>query len=284
MHTAHGIRTPKKLIDKTFFTNALQNGLREQRIEIKQIIYTLGNETSDSYCSQSFRFYLIYSKHGQIDPESIYVILRTFHETYGETDMTIMFNQVKWMGEEIIPQMEIMFNDVKFAPICYYASKNPMLGAVFEDMGRFGYEMAHRSNGLDEDHATLILKKQFHAATMVFAKKRPTMVNNFVKRSLVGRTIINEYTWFYKTIYKYFAYQIDIISQCEGFEQITDKLLKYHTNSYSWQPKTQRQRDQSSQSWSLRFGQCPMQIRSTIQTGRSCVFRIWAQFLRKPWN
>lgn len=231
METANCIRAPKQL-DETFFANALENGLREQGLSVKNVLLTLGNEKSDSYCALSFRFFVYYAKRNQFDPDYMYLIVKTYSEQYGATDANIAFNKEKCFFVDVLPQLEILFNDVKFSPNCYYATKDPIKACVFEDLGERGFTMAHRDCGLDEDHTKFVLKKlaQFHAASMVFAKMRPTIMNNFRKRSLVDRVFINQWTFFHKTVHRNLGFQIKLVSTWEGFEKITKKLQEYHDN------------------------------------------------------
>ncbi|XP_055845194.1 uncharacterized protein LOC129911419 [Episyrphus balteatus] len=231
MHTANGERVPKEF-DKAFFANALQNGLLEQNLEVKKIKFSSGNENTDTYCEQSFRVILTYAKIGEINPNAITVILKLYSNKIGLCDSVTAFNKEKWFFTEILPKFEILLNDIKLFPNCYYVSNTPMPSMVFEDVGRFGFQMANRIGGLDERHARLALKKlgQFHATSMVFAKKRPAMMTNYKQRGIVDPTLLNSSTYFYKTLHRNLGYQIEIISKCEGFEDITKKLKEYHND------------------------------------------------------
>ncbi|XP_055842780.1 uncharacterized protein LOC129909734 [Episyrphus balteatus] len=226
-----GISAPEHL-NKSYFENALQNGLHEQSIQVKNIKFTSGSGDGDNYCSQIYRALIVYSKADQENPDdeiSVIVKVMPSNEGLNFLDKMNVFNKEKWLIMDILPQFEILLDDVQFAPRCYYSTYSPLETLVLEDMNRFGFHMVNREIGLDERQAKLTLKKlgQFHASSMVYAKKRPSMMQHYNK-GLLDPEAIKPPTSLYKMLYKHLAYEIKISSKWEGFEKITEKMKEFY--------------------------------------------------------
>lgn len=223
-----------ELLDKVFFKNALENGLHEHTIVIKQMEFSSGSGDGENYLSQIYRVLVKYTKTaGQVDADEISVIVKVMPQVEGIDfiDEMNIFNKEKWILLEMLPQFEMLLKlqDIQFAPRCYYTTNSPRQTLVLEDMDPLGFQMVNREIGLDERHAKLALKKlaQFHATSMVFAKKRPSMMQHFNK-GLLNRDAIKPSTSIYKIFHKHLAHEIKIVSKWEEFEDILPKLQAFY--------------------------------------------------------
>lgn len=56
---------------------------------------------------------------------------------------------------------------------CFFTSREPIQTIVFDDLNQYGYKLANRQNGLNEEHCVVILKKlaKFHAASMILIER-----------------------------------------------------------------------------------------------------------------
>lgn len=233
MHVqSNGIAYPTAF-DEQFFAEALEHGLHESKIHIQSVSYEMGSAPGENYCSQIFRISVEFKRKTSKTLESISLIIKCLltGESVDFLEYMDCFTKERTMYTRILPVMEILLDNTKLAPICYYTQKLPTGFYVFEDLKAADYTLASREKGLDLNHCELVLKKiaQFHAASMVFAQKVPSIFQSFTEGLLGKNAVIGS-----STLRKMFEGNLEelitVSKKWPEFETITPKLQKYLNN------------------------------------------------------
>ncbi|XP_037939495.1 uncharacterized protein LOC119672477 [Teleopsis dalmanni] len=166
--------------NEEFFIKALKSTYGDD-IKINNIEFKLISGSGDNYCSNVYRFHITF-KAGTND------------ETLTETlivkdllDIIVKSNTKEFdMYEKVLKKLESIVNEsittadkkIKFAPECYLLTREFGETYVFEDLNAKGYQTVDRWKGLSESQCFATLKKlaEFHAASMIFAKKHPDLI------------------------------------------------------------------------------------------------------------
>ncbi|KAM7347472.1 uncharacterized protein ACRADG_007038 [Cochliomyia hominivorax] len=224
-------------LNKEFFVTALEEGLREVKVNIHEINFTWGSNPGDNYCSSIYRVLIDYdTDFGQDDPkekQQISLIVKTIpitSETQFLEDVGV-FVKEKLTYWDVLPRLAILSNGDKFGANCFYATKSPVQTIVFNDLKVDGFTVASRQDGLDWNHSTLILQQlaKFHATSMVLAKKDPAITKRFQKGMLCEETVLKTDT-FFQMFGGYLGQLVKSSSTWPGYQNISNKLQKYYNN------------------------------------------------------
>lgn len=219
--------------DEHFFTEALEHGLHESTINIDSVSFEMGSAPGENYCSQIFRVRVEFKRKNSKAQESISLIIKCLltGESVDFLEYMECFSKERTMYTRILPVMEILLNNTKLGPMCYYTQKLPTGFYVFEDLNAADYTMANREKGLDLTHCELVLKKiaQFHASSMVFAQKMPSIFQTFTE-GLIGKTAVIGSASLRNIFEGNLEELIAVSKKWPGFENITPKLQKFLNN------------------------------------------------------
>lgn len=109
--------------------------------------------------------------------------------------------------------------------------KRPVQTIVFEDLNEGQYVLASRQKGLDFDHSKLMLEKlgQFHGVSMVMLKKDPQITRHF-KTGMLSVDLLTDPQSYLKKEGHLLTTLASIVSQWEGYENISKKIMRYSKN------------------------------------------------------
>lgn len=104
-------------LNKEFFENALEDGLREPSVKIKDLKFTLGSECGENYCSRIFRVFVSYVVGDAENMENKSLIVKSIpiYEYNKFLEELAMFEKEKVFYYDILPKMEILLNNSKIA-------------------------------------------------------------------------------------------------------------------------------------------------------------------------
>lgn len=171
------ISEPPKYLNEDFFKAALEDGLRDMRVDIKKIIFAESNSGGgENYCSKIYRARALYrSSKRQLD-EELALIVKSIAITPATQflEELAVYLREKIFYFDVLGKLEVLIGDgSKFGAKCFYTTREPIQTIVFDDLTQYGYKLANRQSGLNEEHCVVILKKlgKFHASSMVLVEK-----------------------------------------------------------------------------------------------------------------
>lgn len=229
---SNGISYPPSL-DETFFTEALEQGLNESKVDLKEVSFEMGSAPGENYCSQIYRVSVTFIRKSCKTPEKLSLIIKSLLTGESVDFMEYMdcFSKERHMYTKIVPYMEVILNNTQLAPICYYTQKLPNGFYVFQDLNAIDYILADREKGLDIQHCELVMKKiaQFHAASIVLARKIPNIFKNF-NEGLIGKTAVIGSASLRSIFEGNLEELVCSSKKWPGFEKITPKLQRILNN------------------------------------------------------
>jgi len=187
------INQPPKYLNEDFFKAALEDGLRDMRVDIKKIIFAdSSGGGGENYCSKIYRARALYrSSKRQLD-EELALIVKSIAITPATQflEELAVYLREKIFYFDVLGKLEVLIGDgSKFGAKCFYTTREPIQTIVFDDLTQYGYKLASRQNGLNLEHCVVILQKlgKFHASSMLLAEKvtRFTYIYNG-KRELIN--------------------------------------------------------------------------------------------------
>ncbi|XP_036320279.1 uncharacterized protein LOC118734677 [Rhagoletis pomonella] len=222
---------PPQYLNEQFFKAALEDGLRDMRIDIKKIIFAESNGGGENYCSKIYRARALYrSSKRQLD-EELALIVKSIAITPATQflEELAVYLREKIFYFDVLGRLEVLIGDgSKFGPKCFYTTREPIQTIVFDDLTQYGYKLASRQNGLDEVHCIVILKKlgKFHATSMVLVEKDPSVREHFTTGMLdehyirTNQRFIDFMTLQLRTL-------ADVVAKWPGYESIAVKLHRH---------------------------------------------------------
>lgn len=189
-----------KHLSLEFFEEVVENAIGEAGPQLKKVFIKMGSSAGDNYCSIIYRVVITYTlKEDLRNEKSLSIIIKSMPAAKSIEfleDMNV-FQKEKIFYYQILPIMEIFaagqqkfgakwvaltngysfkvdFNKSSFFNCrMYYCAKKPINTLVFQDLTSLGYGLASREVGLDEQHATLVLKRlaQFHSISVAVHQK-----------------------------------------------------------------------------------------------------------------
>uniref|UniRef100_A0A1I8P7T0 CHK kinase-like domain-containing protein n=1 Tax=Stomoxys calcitrans TaxID=35570 RepID=A0A1I8P7T0_STOCA len=212
------------LVNKLLIARVLANNHHTNidNIEVQTSDVKLSSTNGENFCSDIYVAKVTYKLNGN-DLQSSFIvkIMRPEIAEIG-TNEEQMFTRV-------LPTMEGFFNrlrnaKIKLYPRCFLTEKvDGHEFYVLEDLNTMGYFCADRIRGLDEAHARLLMQKigQFHAASLMYEKKFPEIVNSLGKSHFAnGATdVVAE-----AIAFGGMEYVANMIETWAGYEQLSSKI------------------------------------------------------------
>ncbi|KAM8720354.1 hypothetical protein ACLKA7_006405 [Drosophila subpalustris] len=229
------INQPPKYLNEDFFKAALEDGLRDMRVDIKKIIFAdSSGGGGENYCSKIYRARALYRSHKRQLDEELALIVKSIAITPATQflEELAVYLREKIFYFDVLGKLEVLIGDgSKFGAKCFYTTREPIQTIVFDDLTQYGYKLASRQNGLNEEHCVVILQKlgKFHASSMVLAEKEPSVREHFTTGMLdenyirTNERFINFMTLQLNTL-------TNVVSKWPGYEQLTAKLIRHCDN------------------------------------------------------
>ncbi|XP_017079549.2 uncharacterized protein LOC108113477 [Drosophila eugracilis] len=224
-------------LNEQFFTETLEDGLRESKVTVKEIIFDWGSNPGDNYCSAIYRVELTFSKwvngaeSTATDKLSLIVKTIPITEATQFLEDVSVFIKEKQTYTDVLPRLEILSRGDRFGAKYYHSVKTPVQTIVFSDLKVEGYKVSSREAGLDWHHASLILQQlgKFHATSMVLAKKDPRIVEKY-SRGMLSEDILMKSDTFEHMFGGFLKGLIKSSASWPGFEKITKNLQRLMDN------------------------------------------------------
>ncbi|XP_037709110.1 uncharacterized protein LOC119546702 [Drosophila subpulchrella] len=224
-------------LNEQFFTDTLEEGLRESKVTLKEVNFEWGSNPGDNYCSAIYRVGLKFAKwldgKESAATEVLSVIVKTIpisEATQFLEDVNVFIKE-KQTYTDILPRLDILSRGDTFGAKYYHSVKTPVQTIVFSDLKVEGYKVASREAGLDWNHASLILQQlgKFHATSMVLAKKDPAIVKQYTRGMLSKETLMKSDT-FEEMFGGFLKGLIKSTTGWSGFEKISKNLQRLLDN------------------------------------------------------
>ncbi|XP_013117551.2 uncharacterized protein LOC106094858 [Stomoxys calcitrans] len=222
-------------LNEAFFVCALEEGLRDIKIVIREVEFAWGSKPGENYCSSIYRCTVTYDCCGEypVQGQKLHLIVKAIpviSETVFLEDVGVFIKE-KLVYSDVLPRLEVLSKNDKFGAKFFYTTKSPLPIIVFNDLKTEGYQLASRQKGLDWHHSSLVLKQlaKFHATSMVLLKKDPCIAKRFTKGMLCEETILKSDTFFHM-FGGYLNQLIKTSATWPGYENINTKLQKYYNN------------------------------------------------------
>ncbi|XP_016964700.1 uncharacterized protein LOC108034332 [Drosophila biarmipes] len=224
-------------LNEQFFTDTLEEGLRESKVTLKEVNFEWGSNPGDNYCSAIYRVGLTFAKWADgkesAATEQLSVIVKTIpisEATQFLEDVNVFIKE-KQTYTDVLPRLDILSRGDTFGAKYYHSVKTPVQTIVFSDLKVEGYKVASREAGLDWNHASLILQQlgKFHATSMVLAKKDPAIVGKYSRGMLSEDTLMKSDT-FEQMFGGFLKGLVKSSTAWPGFEKITKNLQRLLDN------------------------------------------------------
>ncbi|KAH8368737.1 hypothetical protein KR084_010146, partial [Drosophila pseudotakahashii] len=220
---------PPKYLNEDFFKAALEDGLRDMRVDIKKIIFAESSGGGgENYCSKIYRAKALYrSSKRQLD-EELAMIVKSIAITPATQflEELAVYLREKIFYFDVLGKLEILIGDgSKFGAKCLYTTREPIQTIVFDDLTQYGYKLASRQSGLNEEHCVVILKKlgKFHASSMVMAEKEPSVREHFTT-GMLDENYIRTNERFINFMCLQCRTLADMVAKWPGYELLAEKL------------------------------------------------------------
>ncbi|XP_039962258.1 uncharacterized protein LOC120775922 [Bactrocera tryoni] len=225
---------PPQYLNEQFFKTALEDGLRDMRVDIKKIIFAESNGGGENYCSKIYRAKALYrSSKRQLD-EELALIVKSIAITPATQflEELAVYLREKIFYFDVLGRLEVLIGDgAKFGPRCFYTTREPIQTIVFDDLTQYGYKLASRQNGLDEEHCVVILQKlgKFHATSMVLMEKDPSVREHFTT-GMLDEHYIRTNERFIHFMSLQLRTLAEVVAKWPGYEAIAVKLHRHCDN------------------------------------------------------
>ncbi|KAH8282527.1 hypothetical protein KR054_008210 [Drosophila jambulina] len=220
-----------------FFTETLEEGLRETKVTLREINFEWGSNPGDNYCSAIYRVQLTFAKwvdgKESAKSEKLSLIVKTIPITEATQfleDVSVFIKE-KQTYTDVLPRLDILSRGDKFGAKYYHSVKAPVQTIVFSDLKVEGYKVASREAGLDWTHASLILQQlgKFHATSMVLAKKDPAILKQYT-RGMLSEDILMKSDTFEVMFGGFLKGLIKSSASWPGFEKVSKNLQRLMDN------------------------------------------------------
>nr|XP_043067418.1 uncharacterized protein LOC122321484 [Drosophila bipectinata] len=230
------IYIPEYLNEK-FFSDTLEEGLRESKVTLKEINFEWGCNPGDNYCSTIYRVQVSFSKwvDGKESPEEeqLSLIVKTIPITEATQFLEDVsaFTKEKQTYTDVLPRLEVLSRNDKFGAKYYHSIKSPVQTIVFSDLKVEGFKVASRESGLNWNHASLILQQlgKFHATSMVLAEKDPAILKRYT-RGMLSEDILMKSDTLEQMFGGFLKGVIKSSASWAGFEKISANLQRLLDN------------------------------------------------------
>ncbi|XP_039961688.1 uncharacterized protein LOC120775533 [Bactrocera tryoni] len=224
-------------LNENFFVAALEEGLREIQVTVKEVTFEWGSNPGDNYCSRIYRVAVAYERLVDDDEPPVQeqrsLIVKTIpisKDTRFLEDVGVFLKE-KITYLDVLPRLQILVDDQKFGASCYYAIKAPTRTIVLSDLKPEGFVLASRQDQLDWAHCELILQQtaRLHATSMILAQRDPDITKRLVNGMLSKQTILksDSFKLMFGGTLKELA---NNAAEWPGYEKIAQKLHHFHDN------------------------------------------------------
>ncbi|XP_023305272.2 uncharacterized protein LOC111687090 [Lucilia cuprina] len=218
-------------LNKDFFKAALEDGLREKQIEIRKIIFIESNGGGENYCSKIYRARALYRSFKHHSDKEISLIIKSIAITPATQflDDLAVFLREKIFYLDVLGKLELLITDgSKFGAKCLYTTREPMQTIVFDDLTQYGYKLANRQNGLNEEHCIVTLKKlaKFHASSMLLLKRDKGIRDHF-RTGMLDENYVRTSKRFIDFMTLLLRTLANLVKTWEGYENISYKLHRH---------------------------------------------------------
>ncbi|GLV39863.1 uncharacterized protein CBL_08073 [Carabus blaptoides fortunei] len=186
----------------------------------------------ENFTSDLYRTTIHYMSDEINEQESISVIVKCAGDSGVKEAMAkgwSLFEKECEMFSKTVPKLQNILGDVKLSAEYILTETDPKGLLILQDLATLGYKMADKTNGLDMDHCSLVLKKlaQMHASSAVLYEKEPHSMVNYNKGLLTGQAdnkIAQEY------IVNGFKSLVTATSTWPGYEKYGQKIAAMMDN------------------------------------------------------
>ncbi|XP_011182551.2 uncharacterized protein LOC105212346 isoform X2 [Zeugodacus cucurbitae] len=224
-------------LNEEFFATALEEGLREIQVTVKEVTFEWGSSPGDNYCSRIYRILVAYERLVTDDEPPVQeqrsLIIKSVLSSEGTQFLedSGAFLKEKLTFLDVLPRLQILIDGPKFSATCFYTIKEPARLLVLTDLKSDGFSIVSRQKKLDWAHCELLLQQtgRLHATSMVLAKRDPEITKRFVNGLLCNETIIKSDT--FKIMFGESLKQLaNNAAEWPGFEKIAQKLQHFYDN------------------------------------------------------
>lgn len=178
-------------LSKSFMEKALRNGFEREKLKVLGMKVGAVAAPGDQYGSQMFRCYLTVKDdgdEGQENTESVSVVVKAIPDgVMGEAlKSSLAFEREAEVLSKTMPAFSNILTkanpqEERLAARCYYYENHPKEIIVMEDLKVDNFRIGSRQEGLDMNHASLVLRAlgKFHAASLVLDKEKPKALEIF---------------------------------------------------------------------------------------------------------
>ncbi|KAG0727852.1 RNA-directed DNA polymerase from mobile element jockey [Chionoecetes opilio] len=178
--SSSGTATPHSLVSEDHVRAALSadKGAAARLTAWKMVDFT---KKGDNYACVVSSVHVEYVLDGR-SSEVVYVVKLNSCKRFEDSDSfnTIIFENEAKFYMNLVPELNSIMKDIGHReinfPKCFYASLEHEREVIFlEDLRPRGYKMLDRRRGLDEAHATLVVRElaRLHAASLLLQNKTP---------------------------------------------------------------------------------------------------------------
>ncbi|KAH8397964.1 hypothetical protein KR222_007509, partial [Zaprionus bogoriensis] len=230
--SAHG---PPKYLNEDFFKAALEDGLRDMQVDIKRIVFAESSGGGgENYCSSIYRAKALYrSSKRQLDEELALIVksIAITPATQFLQELAVYLRE-KIFYFDVLGKLEVLIGDgSKFGAKCLYTTRQPIQTIVFDDLTQYGYKLASRQSGLNEEHCVVILRKlgKFHASSMVLVEKDPSVREHF-RSGMLDENYIRTNERFVSFMSLQLGTLAQLVAKWPGYEALARKLRLHCDN------------------------------------------------------
>ncbi|ALC48450.1 CG9497 [Drosophila busckii] len=227
---------PPKYLNEEFFKTALEDGLREMRVEIKKVVFSesSGSGAGENYCSKIYRARALYRSSKRQRDEELQLIVKIIAITPATQflEELAVYLREKVFYFDVLGKLQVLIGDgCQFGAKCLHTTRLPIQTIVFDDLTQYGYKLASRQCGLNEEHCVVVLTKlaKFHASSMLLAEKDPALRAHFIS-GMLDEHYIRTNERFIKFMTLQLSTLASLVSNWPGHEQLALKLQRHCDN------------------------------------------------------
>ncbi|XP_065360924.1 uncharacterized protein LOC135954644 [Calliphora vicina] len=208
------------LLNEELIKRALQsyhNIQNKSAFTLKACDFKLSSANGENFCSKIYQVDVQYELNGNDENTSFIVKIVIPEIAELGSNEAIMLNS-------ILPAMEKCLNENKLYARCLISESQKDEFYVLENLNSLGYFCADRTKGLDLEHAQVLMTKiaKFHAASMLYAKKFPDVVESLLG-SVFEKGACDEVSQV--ITYGGFEYVANMIKTWPTYETLSQKVL-----------------------------------------------------------
>ncbi|XP_037922349.1 uncharacterized protein LOC119658744 [Hermetia illucens] len=239
--TSNGVDVGMQLLTEDFFHDILEKQFG--KCTIKKFTVAPSSSAGENYVCTMYRVTIEVEKEDGTEDSTRYIIkMMPPNDPTAEMKKSLgIFEKEVEMYQKIVPQFEeiLIENGVKtaLAPKCWKVAYDPEM-LIMEDLGARKFSNINRLNGMDMEHAKMVLSKlaQFHAASVCLLEKNGPFSN-----LVMGSMVNNEHframqPIFWSNILK----NLRLWKTCQEYvhrmEKMSERILSIYEDIYDPKP------------------------------------------------